>query len=268
MDSLNSFGNLETVPPHAIGATSYPFGRVIRGQTPTFYPDKTFERMIESQGQQPPIYIDTSWLLVGHVDETLSFVKAATPRGWKLLVNDARLAKKMLEDQVAAGNGAITMFQGKQWDDENDPNVHTPAEASISAVLADTNVMQASAEAAVEVDAQLVILKKELALGDDEIISVPFLHHTIDGASAAYQPGMVNGISISDTHFGAPDPHGPIINGKDIFKDAFTQALAPLGITVDYIEDWDEYHVGIGEVHCGTNSSRAIPDAKWWESGR
>jgi protein-arginine deiminase len=232
------------------------------------FPDKTLEKLLEAQGQQPPIYIDTSWLLVGHVDETLSFVKAATPRGWKVLVNDARLAKKMLEDQVAAGNGAVTMFQGKNWEDEQNAAIHPPAEISISAVLANTDVMQASAEAAVEVDAQLAVLKKELGLADDEIISVPFLHHTVDGGSAAYQPGLVNGISISDTHFGAPDPHGPIINGKDIFKDAFTQALAPLGITVDYIEDWDEYHVGVGEVHCGTNSSRAIPDAKWWESGR
>src|SRR6201999_2248836 len=103
MDSLNSFGNLETAPPHTANGVTYPFGRVIRGQIATFFPDPTFEKMIESQGQQPPIYIDTSWLLVGHVDETLSYVKAPTPRGWKLLVNDARLAEKMLEEESGAG---------------------------------------------------------------------------------------------------------------------------------------------------------------------
>jgi protein-arginine deiminase len=44
-------------------------------------------------------------------------------------------------------------------------------------------------------------------------------------------------------------------------------ALAPHGVTVQFVEDW-EYHVGGGELHCGTNAARAIPTAKWWESGR
>ena len=38
----------------------------------------------------------------------------------------------------------------------------------------------------------------------------PFLHMTVNGYSIAYQPGMVNGLYISDGHFVAPDPHGPI----------------------------------------------------------
>jgi protein-arginine deiminase len=75
-------------------------------------------------------------------------------------------------------------------------------------------------------------------------------------------------VYISDTHFGSPDPHGPIIDGKDIFKEAISAPLQELGITVDFIEDWDTYHLGVGEVHCGSNSTRQIPEAKWWESGR
>lgn len=267
MDSLNSFGNLETAPPHTANGVFYPFGRVVRGETKSFFPDKAFETMIESQGQQPPIYIDTSWLLVGHVDETISFVKAPTPRGWKLLVNDARMAKKMLEDQVAAGHGDVMMFVGKFWVDM-DTEESRPADISIQDVLANTLVMQASAEAATEVDGQLAVLKKELALADDEIIKVPFLHTTISGGSAAYQPGTVNGIYLSDTHFASPDPHGPQIDGKDIFQEALRAPLAELGITTHFVEDWDEYHVGVGEVHCGSNATRKIPDAKWWESGR
>jgi protein-arginine deiminase len=267
MDTLNSFGNLETVPPYRANGVDYPFGRVLRGETSSYFPDRTFEKMIEAQGQQPPIYIDTSWLLVGHVDETISFVKASTPRGWKVLVNDARLAKKMLEDQVAAGHGDATMFAGKYWvNDQTDET--TPAEIAIKDVLADTLVMQSSAEAAAEVDAQLAVLEKELALTDDEIIRVPFLHTTIEGHSAAYQPGTVNGIYLSNTDFAAPDPHGPLIDGHDIFREALSKPLSDIGITTHFIEDWDEYHVNIGEVHCGTNTTRKIPDAKWWESGR
>jgi protein-arginine deiminase len=267
MDSLNSFGNLETVPPYEKDGESYPFGRVIRGSTKSFYPDPSFAKMIHAQGQQPEIFVDTSWLLVGHIDETTSFVKADTPRGWKLLVNDARLAKKMLEDAVAAGHGDVTMFVGKVWADF-ETGKETPAEISIKDVLANTQVMQASAEAAAEVDAQLEIIKQETGLTDDEIIKIPFLHTTIEGKSAAYSPGTVNGVYISDTHFGAPAPHGPVIDGEDIFEAGISAPLKAIGVTVDFIEDWDGYHLGVGEVHCGTNSTRKVPDAKWWESGR
>jgi protein-arginine deiminase len=268
MDSLNSFGNLETIPPYDLDGVSYPMGRIIRGKTKSFFPDPSFVKMMDAQSvQQPSINVDTQWLLVGHIDETTSFVKAKTPRGWVLLVNDARLAKQMLEDEVKAGHGDIPMFVGKVWQDF-ETGKDRPAAISIKDVLADTEVLQSSAEAAVEVDAQLAIIKKETGLKDDEIIRVPFLHTTISGRSAAYQPGTVNGIYVSDTHFGSPDPHGPTINGKDIFKSALEEPLSKLGITVDWIEDWSEYHLGIGEVHCGTNATRKIPETKWWESGR
>ena len=88
------------------------------------------------------------------------------------------------------------------------------------------------------------------------------------GHPAGCQPGLVNGLYMTEKHFVSPDPHGPVIGGKDIFKSAMQQALAPVGITVHFAEDWDAYHRNSGEVHCGTNSTRRIPDAKWWESGR
>lgn len=260
-DTLNSFGNFETIPPYSWSGQSYPLGRVLRGSTPAYYPDQVFQRMIEAQKVQPPVYIDTSWLLVGHVDETTSFVKAPNARGWVLLVNDATMAKTMLEAEQTAGNGGVPMFVGKSWSSGS-------AQVTIDQLLADTDVMSASAEAAAEVDAQVAKLKAETGLTDAEIIKIPFLHMSSRGASVAYQPGMVNGIYVSDTHFVAPNPHGPEIEGQDIFKVAMTNALAPLGITVHFAEDWDTYHRMLGEVHCGTNATRKIPDAKWWESGR
>ena len=266
MDSLNSFGNLETIPPYTLGDKSYPLGRILRGKTPSFYPDPSFAKMMESQAMQPPVYIDTSWLLVGHVDETMAFVKVKSPRGWVLLVNDPTIAKKMLEDQVAAGKGAVPMFVGKSWFDDN--GKPSPAQATISAVLADTAVMTASADAATEIDAQLAKVKAETGLTDAEIIKVPFLHTSMQGGSYAYIPGMVNGILVSDTHFVAPNPHGPVIDGADIFQKTMTERLAAVGVKVDFAEDWDEYHAALGEVHCGSNTRRKIPSALWWESGR
>jgi protein-arginine deiminase len=261
-DTLNSFGNLETVPPYTHAGKSFPLGRVIRGSIPSFAPDRAFTRMLEAQQVQPPIYVDTSWLLVGHIDETLSFVKANSPRGWVALVNDATRARDMLVAQSNAGRGNVPLHVGKSW------TSGASASATIDQVLEDTDVMAASAEAVVEVDAQVAKLKAETGLTNAEIVAIPFLHMKIDGYSIAYQPGMVNGIYIADDHFVAPAPHGPVIGGQDIFEGAMTSALAPYGVTVHFAEDWDTYHRNQGEVHCGSNTTRAIPSAKWWESGR
>ncbi|MBI5533296.1 MAG: protein-arginine deiminase [Deltaproteobacteria bacterium] len=262
MDSLNSFGNTETVPPYG----DYPLGRLFRGSAPTFFPDPKMTKLMEAQAVQPPIYIDTSWLLVGHVDETISFAKASSPRGWIVLANDARLAKKMLEDEVAKGHGDVKMFEGVKW--LNDNWTESPAEVTIQQALNNTEVMSESAKAAVEVDSQIETIKKETGLTDEEIVHLPFLHYPAYGFSLAWQPGTVNSTYLSDSHFAAPDPHGPIIDGKDIFKTQLEEALKPYGITVDWVENWNLYHRLEGEVHCGSNVMRQTTGPKWWESGR
>ncbi len=262
-DTFDSMGNTETIPPFTHAGVEYPLGRILRGSVPSFAPDRAFARLLESQAVQPPVYIDTSWLEVGHVDETISFVRASTPRGWVALVNDPRLARTMLEDQERAGYGHVPMFVGK-WSAEG-----YPAERSISAVLQDSDVMSASQAAAAEIDQQLQVLASEVGLGDADVVRVPHLHTRGYGRSIAYQPATVNGVYLADGHFAAPDPHGPVIGGVDIMKAQFEQALGAVGVAVHWIEDWDLYHVKDGEVHCGTNTTRQVPsDTKWWESGR
>lgn len=264
--TLNSYGNTETIPPYTLNGVNYPLGRLLRGNIASFAPDPVMTKLMESQQVQPHVYIDTSWLVVAHVDETLSFVKAPTARGWVLLVNDPTLARQMLQAEVDRGNGGVQMFIGKSWYDENYRAF--PAVKTIAQVLADTDVMSRSASAAAEVAAQLEIIKRETGLTDAEIIRVPFLHHTEYGASIAYQPGFVNGFVVGDRDFIAPDPFGPIIDGQDMFKKDFEAKLSAIGYTVRWIDDWDLYHVNLGEVHCATNAARKIPEAKWWEGGR
>jgi len=127
--------------------------------------------------------------------------------------------------------------------------------------------MAASAEAAVEIDEQVRIIKAETGLTDDEIVRAPFLHTEMGGLSVAYHPGTVNGIYISPKDFAAPDPHGPVIDGKDIFKTAFEKELATVNVKLHWVEDWDGYHINIGEVHCGSNTIRKIPEQTWWMAG-
>ncbi|MBL8957660.1 MAG: protein-arginine deiminase, partial [Myxococcaceae bacterium] len=265
--TLDSFGNLETIPPYTHNGTSYPQGRIIRGNIPSYHPDNSFLRMMEGQAVQPPVYVDTSWLLVGHIDETISFLPAATPRGWIMLVNDAALARQMLQDQVTAGNGSATIFPGMQTLNSTG-TAWVSAARSINNLLADTVIMSDSAAAAAEVNAQVAIIKAATGLQDSEIVKIPFLHEDVGGGSLAYQPGTVNLFLLNSGHLVSADPHGPIINGVDIFKAQMQGALAPFGYTVHWAEEWYLYHLLAGETHCGTNATRVIPTSKWWESGR
>jgi protein-arginine deiminase len=268
MDSLNSFGNLETIPPYDHDGAHWPAGRVLLGSSPTYYPDPSLRTLVESQGVQDPVTIDTEWLLVGHVDETVSFVKAPSTRGWVLLAADPASSRAMLaaECDVAAPastpNCDVEMFLGKWW------SLNQPATASIYDVLSDPDVMNTSAWAAVEIDEQVERLRSETGLDPSEILPVPVLFQPIDGKAVAYQPNTVNSFVINRDHFAAARTHGPLIDGQDPYAAQLEAALGGLGITVHWIEDWDWYHRYDGDVHCGMNATRLVPPSEpWWEGG-
>ena len=110
-------------------------------------------------------------------------------------------------------------------------------------------------------------MNAETGITDAEIVKIPFLHWKTSSYSVAYQPGTVNMTYVGPKTVAAPRPHGPKINGVDIFEDQMVKALAPYGISVKFVEDWDLYHRLLGEVHCGSNADRAVT-TKWWESGK
>ncbi|WP_164015670.1 protein-arginine deiminase family protein [Pyxidicoccus trucidator] len=264
--TLNSFGNTEVIPPYEKDGVRYPLGRLLRGRgpdsRPDYQPDPSFTRLLEAQAVQPPVYVDTSWLNVSHVDETFSFLPANTPRGWIALVADPALARRMLLDAQARGHGETKLFTGLTW------GFDRPAELTLSQVLDNPGVMDASALAALEIDSQLAILKEETGLTEAEIIRVPFLFQEVTGGMSALQPATLNLLAVSSTQVVAPEPHGPLIDGVDPFKAHLEAALAAYGIRVHWSDVWSPYHIGGGQVHCATNASREVPQVKWWEGGR
>ncbi|OAA76584.1 Protein-arginine deiminase [Akanthomyces lecanii RCEF 1005] len=80
---------------------------------------------------------------------------------------------------------------------------------------------------------------------------------------SAFYPGCINGVVLSNTDYVAPNPWGPIIDGKDILATAVTAAYAKVNYTIHYMDDWFSHHTGSGEVHCGSNTVRDIT-AQWW----
>jgi protein-arginine deiminase len=273
-DTLDSFGNLEVIPPHAgADATPYPHGRVMIGHAPHYTSDAAIRRMFESQGVQPPLYLDTSWLLVGHVDEFLSFIPADTPRGWVLLKYDGALAIRMLEDARDNGHGDDAAFTDL-WrfvypDDQSSPITESEATVTIQALLDDPDLMAATTATSAYADTQAQRVIDAVGLSPEEVISVPFLMEEAYGQHVAFGPGTVNGVQLTKGHFAAPRPYGPVVNGQDIWATFFAQTLAtpPLNTTVHWVEDWYSYHINYGEVHCGSNTVRQPSEAslKWWK---
>jgi hypothetical protein len=58
-------------------------------------------------------------------------------------------------------------------------------------------------------------------------------------------------------------------NGATQANDPMIQAfsaLLPAGYEPYFVDDWYDYHEGMGEVHCGMNADRT-PTAQWWTDG-
>jgi hypothetical protein len=87
---------------------------------------------------------------------------------------------------------------------------------------------------------------------------------------AALIPGMVNlivaNVDNTTTHLFTADPFFRSVQSQasDPVIAAF-QAAMPAGIQMHFLDDWDTYHMGLGEVHCGTNVRRT-PTAMWWQT--
>lgn len=309
--SLNSMGNLETIPPYAHGGRSFPAGRIIMGERKDSgaRPSKVMRTLLKSQGMQDPLLLDTSWLSVGHVDEFVQFLPADTPRGWRIGVADPQAGLRLLRDAKRDGHGNAKMFSVPGRSD-------TPApKETIDQALASRHLVADNEMAARRIAANLEILKRETGVTDEEIVRVPALYtrgsealsaegqeipvprltrmgagsDLVDGlgdhgqqkwlagnpapraaapatvTTGAYVPGAVNGLLLGRDRYLAPRQWGPVVNGKDIFTEAVTAIYQRVGMKVSYIDDWYTYHLGMGEVHCGTNTLRDA-SAAWWRS--
>jgi len=280
--SLDSFGNHDTLPPYTNGADSYPLGRIINGGNTKHHIDPVVKAFYEAQAAQgPPLLVDTTWLVVGHIDEIMSYVPANTPRGWKLLYASPALAKTMLTTLNTNGNGSAVLFPGKFWLNQQGSQLNVKADITVSALLADTEIMAASDAAAANIAPVLAAIKAAAGLSDDEIIEMPTLFERADyGAGfeyVAHTPGTVNLRALNGA-VGIPKPWGPQVGGVDIFEKDLQDRLGTAvnhlgtdgnGLKVVFVEDWDDYHALDGEVHCAsTTSINSMPNVKWWEAGR
>lgn len=258
--SYDSFGNLEASPPVTVGGVSYPWGRIYYGRAGGEGLNTTLANFLAQQEVQAPFALDTRWLCVGHVDEFSSFVPdPSSPKGFKLLLADtvsaydllAQLPSSMSLPMYGAdhGYGSVGALRG---------------DAALRALNED---LQAD-----ELDTIRAAFKANLGLTEADIIDIPTLFEPVPGCgggTVALTPGMVNLIVANPVgqtpKLFIPDPFFRSNIGdqdSDPVIEYFADVM-PAGLELYFVDDWDVYHLGLGEVHCGSNVRRT-PTVGWW----
>ncbi|MFJ6657766.1 protein-arginine deiminase domain-containing protein [Streptomyces sp. NPDC091377] len=187
--SLNSMGNLETIPPHRHAGKDFPAGRIIMGQRKDSgaKPAKKMTDFLRAQGMQSPLLLDTSWLEVGHVDEFIQFLPADTPRGWRVGIADPDAGLDLLRKAQREGHGAKRMFsipsQGRDRPAPKD---------TIDDVLGSQEFLAGNRHAAERIKANLEIIKRETGVTDAEIVRVPSLYSRTSQEGNAGDPAVTN----------------------------------------------------------------------------
>lgn len=260
--SQDSFGNLEVTPPVTLDGVEYPFGRVYWGDggSGSLRPTTGLTNLLEAQRVQAPFTLDISWLCVGHVDEFTSFLPDPTaPRGFRLYVADVDEGYRLLER--LDGDHAIPRYA--------DHGVTTVAELREDASLrAYNDDLQVDG-----IDPALEVLIAELQLTEDEIVRVPSLFERASGcggAAVALIPGTINMAVYTNADGTSAELFLPDPFFREDFDDpssdpviAAIEPLLPASTTKHWVDGWDIYHLGWGEVHCGTNVNRSQP-VDWW----
>jgi len=213
-DTLDSTGNLETIPPYSHNGHHYPAGRVIMGRglpavngpepvgpqsrtagadstvapPPTrqqprtagategdlVEPSPAVQAFIAAQGLQDPLLLDSSWTVVSHVDEFIQFLPARTARGWRVAVADPDAGMKLLRHAQATGHGKVELHPGS-----TDPDARLK---TIDDFLNDKGQILArdNARAARHIAGNIELIKRETGVRDSEIVRVPSLFGSAD----------------------------------------------------------------------------------------
>lgn len=121
--TCNGFGNLEVSPPlKDVGGKDYPFGRIYYGEgAARDEMDPLVIKFLKAQEVQDPVGLNTKWLLVGHVDEFISFIPSDT--GFRVAIASP---KKAIELLTKAPDVAIPVYEATYTSTFSAPWVSTP----------------------------------------------------------------------------------------------------------------------------------------------
>lgn len=235
-------GNLEVTPP----LPGFPLGRIYYGKNIEsgvgFAP--AMVAFLEAQGVQSPVAVDTSWLLVKHVDEIFSFVSDRNGNPYLLMNN------------LQEGADLVQKLQSSYR--KGDEYVGVPGTLVDEALeyVEDNRWLQQE-----KLDKILAKAEHDFNLDPKQVITLPVMVYSTTEAQTLWS-NPVNSVHINGTVF-VGDPVAPQVRGKDLIQAEIRQKLEPLGLEVQFLDD-SAYQANAGNVHCATNSKRLpVVDEMW-----
>jgi protein-arginine deiminase len=247
---IDWYGNLEVTPPHTDkSGRRIPYDRILTGRQRDLGMHPGVMKFLQAQALQwPPVVVDTSWLMIGHVDEVVNFVPAKTTAGFKVLLPSPRAARDLLDALLVKGLGELPVFE------------NTRGATTVRRLRDQTAASKENLAIDETIDGIRKQLREELNLDDADFVRLPVLF----ARGGAVIPNAVNS-AVVNGHVLAPEPRGPRQEGKDLFEEAIRDALAGCDVCVVFVDAWRAYHAAGGEFHCGTNTFRRLRDPAWWK---
>lgn len=116
--------------------------------------------------------------------------------------------------------------------------------------------------------ARATLLARLGGLGQDRILEIPVLLNPTHAKVVTDTADSVNMLVLRDaqTHVLVPAPFGPVVAGTYLFRTYIDNMVRPLVNGLSFIDEWREFHINDGEVHCGTNQVPRLlaPARQWW----
>jgi protein-arginine deiminase len=226
-------GNLEVSHP----VPGFPLGRIYYGRNSETGVELQSEivHFLESQEVQSPVWVDTSWLAIKHVDEIFNFVPGSAGEAY-LIINSAALGVEQVQNLAEMGAGNL---------DIGYPPL--PVNEALNYGEINQHLQQQ------RLDPILEKAKQDFHLTDDRIIQLPVLYSDVQEASGLWS-NPVNSIYINGTVI-AGDPLAPAIEGQDYVQQTIREQFNAVQIPAQFIDD-RPYQENRGNVHCATNARK------------
>ena len=250
LDPLNrwadAYGNLEVTPP----LPGYPMGRVYYGKAGEVGMNPDIIDFIKAQKiQGPPVDIDTSWLMIRHVDEIVSFIPSKFGQ-YLMLIVSPEAGVKLLEELNQENYGKAAINRGLS------------TQTTVRAALKNEKLIEHNLYLQREkLNPLIENLKQEFNLSNDQIIQVPAM---FGYSGYAWWPNMVNSVVINGELL-VSSPGGALINGRDYTQEKFRRLVSNSSLNINFMDD--QYYQQLrGNVHDAVNTTRLGKNYPFWKS--
>ena len=171
--------------------------------------------------QGPPVDIDTSWLMIRHVDEIVSFIPSKFGQ-YLMLIVSPEAGVKLLEELNQENYGKAAINRGLS------------TQTTVRAALKNEKLIEHNLYLQREkLNPLIENLKQEFNLSNDQIIQVPAM---FGYSGYAWWPNMVNSVVINGELL-VSSPGGALINGRDYTQEKFRRLVSNSSLNINFMDD-------------------------------